>query len=181
MSQEFSQHAAGDAITTSPNEFFRRTTDRFVRARTGKQPLDVGADRIARTAHAALRTLARVRQNTGHQLPLLWSPPTNGVSGSIEVYPAATLKTHGLPFSGYKNGSEAAAVRDHIVVGLSRLLTLPPDRTALRESDDALDATVCVLAAVDFLENAAMAPENLSVAKKEGWIWVRNPDVGGAT
>jgi hypothetical protein len=50
-------HRAGDEISVAANQLFRRTTDRFIQERLGKTPLDVGADRIARTAHAALRML----------------------------------------------------------------------------------------------------------------------------
>ncbi len=50
----------------------------------------------------------------------------------------------------------------------------------MRESDNVLDAVVCVLAAADFVNNRAISPEEAGIdpelAKKEGWIWVK-PDI----
>jgi len=48
-------HAAGAPISVDPNQLFRRETDRDIHTRLGKQPLDVGANFIARTAKAALK------------------------------------------------------------------------------------------------------------------------------
>lgn len=39
------------------------------------------------------------------------------------------------------------------------------------ESDDALDAAICIMAAVDFAKETVYKPENIEVARKEGWIW----------
>lgn len=56
-------HGAGGAISEAPDRLFRRLTDRVVHDRVGKLPLEVGADRIARTAVAALaRPACRVRR-----------------------------------------------------------------------------------------------------------------------
>ena len=68
-----SRHVAGDPLTEAPGQLFGRSTDRFVRERIGKRPLEVGAERIARTAHAALRLLADVRERSGLAIPLAWS------------------------------------------------------------------------------------------------------------
>jgi Protein of unknown function (DUF429) len=54
------QHRAGAPIDVQANMLFRRETDRYVARKLRKTPLDVGADRIARTAHAALKLLADV-------------------------------------------------------------------------------------------------------------------------
>ena len=43
----------------------------------------------------------------------------------------------------------------------------------MENSADALDAGLCVLAALDFLWGNAMEPEDQQKARKEGWIWVR--------
>jgi hypothetical protein len=40
-------------------------------------------------------------------------------------------------------------------------------------TDHALDAVLCVCAGLDFLSGEAVAPDDLSLAKREGWIWVR--------
>ena len=69
-----SQHAAGVPLAVQANKLFRRNTDRFVKDRTGQQPLDVGADRIARTAYWALTLLGDLRRTTNADIPLVWAP-----------------------------------------------------------------------------------------------------------
>src|SRR5437899_710638 len=49
------KHRAGETIDVEPHAMFRRATDRAISDEVGKTPLDVGADRIARTAHRALK------------------------------------------------------------------------------------------------------------------------------
>ena len=74
--------------------------------------------RSGRPNDAALNGLARIRTGRSLPIPLAWtSGPTSGVF-AIEVYPAATLKAHGLPFQGYK---ESVAGRD-VRAGTARQL-----------------------------------------------------------
>lgn len=51
------RHFAGQALSVEPNIMFRRETDEFIKKTLRKQPPDVGADRIARTAHKALEII----------------------------------------------------------------------------------------------------------------------------
>jgi predicted RNase H-like nuclease len=174
LGRRLATHRAGEPFAEDPNEVFRRGTDRFVRWTVGKQPLDVGADRIARTAHAALGLIEEVRVLARARIPLAWSPDFKEPAAAIEVYPAATLAVHGLPASGYKT-AEQRDRRNVILRGLKERLVLPEDVKPLRANADRLDAVVCVLAGLDFLTGAAMAPEDLDTARREGWIWVRRP------
>lgn len=93
--------AMGDALNThhagrplpepSAKKFFRRHTDRFVEARTGKTPIEVGANLIARVSHTALRLLELVGQQPKvHLQPEPLTSPAEMSSGVrvIEVYPA---------------------------------------------------------------------------------------------
>ena len=57
-------HSAGMPLQEKPNQFFRRETDRFVQRTLGKVPLDVGADRIARTALSALQLLGKLSEKS---------------------------------------------------------------------------------------------------------------------
>jgi hypothetical protein len=41
------------------------------------------------------------------------------------------------------------------------------------EDDDVLDAAICVLSGFYFASNQCFEPEDMMLAKKEGWIWVR--------
>lgn len=169
------EHRAGEPIGDEPNLLFRRATDRFVKDHLGKQPLDVGADRIARTAQAALRFLSDVRRRTDHPIPLAWSHRDLDRPAAIEVYPAGTLTAHGIRASGYKK-AENEPERTEIIRSLGERLEIPQSVMPLIHANaDALDAVVCTLAADDFINGRAMPPPDLEQALSEGWIWVSAP------
>jgi predicted nuclease with RNAse H fold len=152
-------HAAGEPISARPNALFRRATDDAIADRLRKRPLDVGADRIARTTVAALSLLDELRQITGQSIPLAWTPfPGPGIH-AIEVYPAATRRARGVA-----NGrGSLAGLENEIVV---------PGEVVVPDSIDVRDALVCALAGADFVAGRALPPTDTSLAKKEGWIWV---------
>jgi len=162
-------HTAGVPLSLDPGTGFARETDRFVREKTGLKPLDVGADRIARTAAAALTLIEALRTRTGQRLPLLSSPEEAENGGLIEVYPAATLKQHGLPHRGYKK-PHATRERMAITSDISGKLDLRPCRQACIESDHCLDAVLCILTAIDFMNGDCLPPFN-NLPSQEGWIW----------
>ena len=179
------QHEAGAALQkqTDPmflkeqaNRMFDRETDRWIHKNIRKKPLSVGADRIARTAHATLAFLERLRKKTKLAIPLAWKPEDVADVSVIEVYPAATLKGRGLCNTGLK-GKKGKDKRKCVIEKLKHEMTLPGDvEEEMLENDDVLDAVVCVLAAADFKEGEATNPPNRKIAKlaeKEGWIWVR--------
>lgn len=178
-------HMAGDppADDRDANRFFRRAADRFIRARLGQQPLDVGADRIARAAFAALWLLADLREHTGAALPLAWRPDEPAAIRAIEVYPAATLRARQMPHRGYKYADQGAA-RAAILDALGRQIAVHCDPQPMLASAHLLDAAVCLLAGGDFLRGESMPPpaEDEPAARREGWIWVRPPaDSPGGT
>lgn len=177
MGESLRRHRAGEPLPMEPNRLFRRETDRWVWAQTGKLPLDVGADRIARTAHAALTLLQRVREVIGQPIPLAWSPEDVADLAAIEVYPAATLTVCGIRATGYKAPHQRPA-REEIVGALREHLTLGATAETAIALPDALDAIVCTLAAGHFLSGEARPPEDWALARKEGWIWVRGPGEG---
>ena len=180
-------------IWTFDEEFFLRETDRGIWSQTRKKPLEVGADRIARTAYGALKFLQDLRE-TDTDFPLAWDAESVSPRSVIEVYPAATLKAHNLlPPGSYKKNKnktdreEATKARARIVgldpnaVGqqvstkgiASKLEGIGEHWKKLLDNDDMLDAAVCVLAALDFLRGAARPPEDRDEAKREGWIWCK--------
>lgn len=163
-------HSAGAGMSHSADHMFRRTTDRSVQERFGQRPLDVGADRIARTAHAALTLLDRVRNATGRPIPLLWDFAQPFAVGAIEVYPAATLRERGIRSKGYKKPGQLAE-RNEIIAALNHRMRLARISDLAAEAD-VLDAVICVLAAADYLKGHALGPPDLATAQIEGWIWV---------
>lgn len=174
LGEMLNDHRAGDPVSVPSNTLFRRLTDRVTWRETGKLPLDVGADRIARTAHAALNLLQAVRERTGTPLPLAWDPALPMGTAAIEVYPAGTLTMCGIRSSGYK-GNGGTAVRREILVALQPELEISCDSAPLLRSDDALDAAICILAGADFLRGATIFPTDRATVEREGWIWVRRP------
>jgi predicted RNase H-like nuclease len=174
LGDQLASHQAGEPLPVPPNTLFRRETDQHIWQRTGKLPLDVGADRIARTAHAALTLLADLHQLTGQPIPLAWQPQNLHPLSAIEVYPAGTLKMLFDPrrVPRYK-GKDGENGRIAILNLLKNNVTLPQRTGLLQNNDDALDAALCVLAGADFLRGLATPPENQARAQKEGWIWVR--------
>ena len=170
LAASLADHAAGGPLGATANELFRRTTDVFIKEKLGQTPLDVGADRIARTAHSALQLLASVRGESRLQLRLAWSPADVASPSVIEVYPAATLVAHRIRSKGYKKPAQTAE-RSEITAALSARMHISDSAKALFNNPDCLDAAVCVLAGVDFLAGRAMAPQDLPLAKREGWIW----------
>ncbi len=156
-------HRAGTPLQTDPDQLFSRATDREIKARLRKRPLEVGANLIARTAVAALNLLGQIRDRTGRPIPLAWAPEEAEHLRAIEVYPAATRIGH----IGY-----GARNRGGSLEGLEGLFdcSAVPD---LGESKDAVDAAVCALAAADFLCGRAIPPkpQDQETAYIEGWIW----------
>jgi hypothetical protein len=176
LSRVLATHRAGEELRAEAHDMFRRATDIFIKQKTGKTPLDVGADRIARTAHAALCLFRDIRSNVNlERIPLAWEWPPAELISAIEVYPAATLKAHKFRSSGYKKFHQTAE-RKEIIEDLERLVELSADVLQKMEaSADVLDAVVCLLAARDFLLGEAMPPFDRSLAEIEGWIWTRDP------
>jgi predicted nuclease with RNAse H fold len=177
LGSSLSLHQAGEPIGRSANELFRRTTDLVVREITKKQPLDVGADKIARVALRAVKLIGELREATGQALPLALTAGVPDYTAVVEVYPALTLRSRGLSDVRYKGSKpEHRDQRARLLDDLGAHVDLPRDTSSLADSDDAFDATVCLLAAADFCAGRVLEPRDVRLAQKEGWIWFRPPD-----
>ena len=104
-------HTAGGHIPIEANTLFRRRTDECIKEKLDRQSLDVGADRIARTAHSALRILNTLAKRLSTRIPLAWNPQINRIA-AIEVYPVATLAAYGIPARGYKEPDAKSARKE---------------------------------------------------------------------
>ncbi|MBT8447149.1 MAG: DUF429 domain-containing protein [Gammaproteobacteria bacterium] len=172
LGDELAGHTAGAPLTAPPNAMFRRATDDFVKRHIGKQPLDVGADRIARAAHAALALLDDLGRRAGARIPLAFEPAPSSILSAIEIYPAATLLHYGISPRGYKKAADIAG-RRRIIDAMTALMTIPGELDdTLLASADQLDAAICLLAGADFLRGRCAVPEDRALAAREGWIWV---------
>jgi hypothetical protein len=201
MGRVLSGHRAGEAVGLPANDLFRRHTDRVVRERIGKQPLDVGADRIARTAVAALDLLAELRRLTGRALPVAtrgtpptpWAQPRTAApltpDAALEVYPAGRLIA--LRGEGYRrgyrgSGQAAEDIRRAMLRDLEAEIRYEADAESAVADVDLLDAIICVCAVVDALRGQCTPPEELGLPleqiDREGWIWLPlGPPHGGGS
>lgn len=168
-------HKAGMTIESNDNFLFRRETDRFIREKIEIQSLDVGADKIARTALATLKRLNQIRSKSNHEIPLSWNPDVIKIPSCIEVYPAATLKAWEIPPRGYRgNEPRHYDARINIIKKLKAFIELAPATIkAMENCDHAIDAVICLLAAHDFVCRRSLPPKDPNIAHKEGWIWVK--------
>lgn len=163
-------HNAGIYIDEETDIIFSRGTDRCVK-KYSKKPLDVGADKIARTAHKALAILNELRVKTKNPIELAWNSKQLNDISVIEVYPAATLKQHGYKFNGYKGNKEKNLLnRKEILKSIKNDIEISNELN-IEQDDNTLDSVVCLIAAKDFIESNVFPVENLVEAKKEGWIW----------
>lgn len=87
---------------------------------------------------------------------------------------AATLKAREITAIEYKERDNVEA-RSRIGDALQHEIVGPSEY--VQESDDVFSACLWLLAARGFLDGAALAPSDAQagLAKKEGWIWFRQP------
>jgi hypothetical protein len=189
MGAHLAGHNAGRPIDEEANVLFRRFTDRRTRELIGKTPLDVGADRIARTALAALRLIGELEVLLDLHIETAEDPDERKEAASIEVYPAGTLLTGGLlddiegnRKSGENPGLLLPKLAERYSIALSpasgenRYGRETTVEEAILKNEHVFDSLVCACAAKDFLEGRTVAPrseEERRLAKKEGWIWLR--------
>ena len=176
MGSALSQHTAGVPIPMDSNDLFRRRTDSVVRREIGKNPLEIGADRIGRTAVTALAMIGELGLLCGQTIDLAWSKGLSSGIYAIEVYPAGTLRA-----------CEGSARRPGDVVSRKKALLEKLNKegrlslqSGLHKAIDnvhVLDSVLCAVAAMDFLDGTVIhpRPDEEALVRKEGWIWVRSP------
>ncbi len=172
LGDSLNHHLAGQTLYIDSNLLFRRETDRFIKEKLGKQPLDVGADRIARTAYAALKIIGELQLTMKNKIEMAWNPEKVNTISVIEVYPAATLQSYGIRSGRYKEKGQSDA-REEILRDLAKVMKIECDLQHMIQSADVLDSAVCLLAAKDFLDGNVYFPSDFKKAKKESWIWVK--------
>ena len=163
------------------NLFFRRETEQFVRSKGigrwgdgrrafGPSGLDVGADKSARTAHAALRLLKALRDRTNLEIPVITDHCGPIVQASaIEVHTSWRRTPTEDALEG-KAPSVEDQGRQSEGIGAET-----PGSHERQEDDASAAARAAALDAVAFLEEDCDSPSDQNVpdevARKEGWIW----------
>lgn len=178
--RSFASHRAGYPVQVSADALFARETDRCIKRRLGMNPMEVGADKIARTAHCALNflwELGRYLNLPDDDMPLrlAWSKrDVERQLGVIEVYPAATMRAHCIRTGAYKKAGEAGRPdRERMIKELKPLGLQDKTNVDIAKNDHLVDAVGCVLAGRDFLAGNSVEPHNQlrGLAETEGWIW----------
>ena len=112
------------------------------------------------------------------------APPARTVT-LLELMPGAFLKAVGLPYKGYKKGRRAAELREEITDALAaasgiRLPNPGSVRMGCHASDDFLDAVVAAVGAAWWAKDKDRfrhpRPDELVMARLEGWIYVPYPE-----
>jgi len=174
-----SEHHSNRRWAAGPDRHPLRTrrTDRALHDALGITPLSVSTDKLGATALrcAHLQTLWAEK---------LWDgePAARDGSGKlVEVYPAATLLSLGIPHQSYK-GTSGKPARDLILQRLQSHFEL--DTSAIDEaciaSDHILDGLIAALVAWDAHIGRTMKPndDQMAEARTEGWIHVRSNHPG---
>ena len=177
MRDALEEHRAGEEVRILPNTMFRRETDRAIKRAYKKTSLDIGADRIARSAHAALALLGRLRNRLDEPIHLAWTSAPMPPYSAIEVYPSATLLGHGIGQPGYRKPDATDARQElfgKIRNSLVQRVQIQCAEEKIVASPHLIDALLCALAATDFLDGRAQGPDAEQLATfalVEGWIW----------
>lgn len=146
LSSNLAVHMAGTPLSSCADDLFSRTTDKEIAKRFGKRPLEVGANLIARTAHAALAFLAELRTLLEQPIRLAWQQGPPYCVVAIEVYPAVTSRAHGI------RRSESSWV------SLPPWVQLPSPTQANIASPHGWDAVLCAIAGADFVGERSLGP-----------------------
>ncbi len=183
-----SVHSAGKSIDIDPHinmknemdKFFKRKTDIDIAQRYKKIPLEVSADRIARTAFSTLKRIGILNSliQPLQQIDILWNnnfPINQSKKGMIEVYPAVTLLSNNLNIKGYKK-AESTESREYLLDNLKNLYNIDNSvqKFDFTTVDHDFDSLVCCLAGIDFIEGKCKQidiPQN--VLEIEGLIWAK--------
>ncbi|MCR6625397.1 DUF429 domain-containing protein [Pseudoxanthomonas japonensis] len=153
-------HSAGKPLRGDSYDLFMRATDRRVWRDLEKRPLEVGADRIARTAKSALDFLEELAVGAGRSVEIAWHPARWDGIRAIEVYPAATCAAWRI------NQKSIESVSQHCSFGNVNADVL--------QNPHVTDAILCAIAGSNFLCGLAAAPSagiEKEKALQEGWIW----------
>lgn len=198
MSNALRSHEAGsssllDLPLVGHDDLFRRETDRVVMTETGKKPLEIGADRISRVTHTALRLAGRLASHPRLTTTPIADPTGHHESILIEVYPALA----GPFFLSPK--SKATTGRDYwnniakklgelkeeawpaMLDRLQRCQAIEDttiDTGGLNDKDKKLrdhgfDAILCAWTGFRFLQGKCVPPRGIpdNTLTREGWIW----------
>ena len=137
--------------------------------------------------YEGIRLLHRWRERCPwrwHVPPLEPQAPATRTVTLLELMPGAFLKAIGLPYKGYKKGRRSSELREKITGALAEasgilLPNLDSVRMGCHANDDFLDSVVAAVGAACWARDSGRfrhpEPEELDLARLEGWIYVLSP------
>jgi predicted nuclease with RNAse H fold len=144
-----------------------RTTDLAIKERwKDSSILSVSSDKLGRVAIRCAALLADL-QSAGVEVD------RSGMTGSVvEIYPAASLRVWGRPYSGYKKDKDVLSELVDDLLTHAPWLGLGRWRHECAETHDAFDAVIASLSARAVAIGLATGPiaDQMADAKVEGWI-----------
>lgn len=184
MIQDLLHHQAGEKLLNDKKlerqNYFRRTTDKFIIEQVKKTPFSIGADKIAAMAFDALVIVGLI--NSEFQLDVGY-----GVTKKhkvIEAYPGATIagQLGSRNTNGYKKNKD---LREQMYDAIIQVYEVKVSELYPKEevvhTDDRFDAFLCLLTAIDYHNDKLHNPitgnivSNVKIEeeiiRKEGWIW----------
>ena len=178
-------HAARDRFVANHGELKRSGDARHFPE--SYSPLHRANPNMVPMTYEGIRLLHRWRRNDPRrwQVPPLEPPARPDCTVTLlELMPGAFLKAVGLPHKGYKKGRRSSELREKITGTLAIASgILLPDMDSVRmgchASDDFLDAVVAAVGAACWAQGSDRfrhpQPDELGLARLEGWIYVPNP------
>ena len=178
-------HAARDRFVADHGELKRSGDARHFPE--SYSPLHRANPNMLPMTYEGIRLLHRWRRNDSRrwQVPPLEPPARPDCTVTLlELMPGAFLKAVGLPHKGYKKGRRSSELREKITGTLAIASGIPlPDMDSVRmgchASDDFLDAVVAAVGAACWAQGSARfrhpQPDELALARLEGWIYVPIP------
>lgn len=150
-----------------------RRTDFVVRERIGRWPLSVSTDRLGVTALRGAGLLRRLGE--------VGVPVDRAAEGRLfEVYPGGALRIWGFDTTKYRvDATRRRALLDELCAR-APWFDIGPFATIATASGDAFDAVIAALStragALGLF--ARPGPEDLEVARREGWVVLPDGDLG---
>lgn len=175
--EAIADHSAGRSWPDDPDRTALRfrETDRVLIAQ-GINPLSVSSDRIGVGAMRGARIQSMLSAG-GVDVD------RSGTSGKlVEAYPAAALRSWGLPWRGYKGTDNRAALANlaREVAASCGAFADTVTNSLQSADDDAFDALICALVGTASTLGLTTKPtaDQMEAAGREGWIHVPTAPLG---
>jgi predicted RNase H-like nuclease len=174
-------------------EYFRRRTDILVKNELGITPLEIGADKLARSTLRTFEIINRINKILNGELSLAWDNKNLSQYSMIEVYPKATLvglkKFAGYQFpvgrkkkpkqKNYMSFKKDIDAKKKVLKIILKECTNPEDidipEKIKPKFEHGFDSLICAFTGKKFIDGKLNSPSDFGLDNdmKEGWIWTK--------